>query len=64
MAKKRAPKVEAVLDPTATKPIRLELSAADHKRIERAAKERGLSKAAYARQAVLERVKADEAPQR
>ena len=42
------------------KPVRLNLSAADHDRLERCARERGLNKASYARQAVLERIKHDE----
>jgi hypothetical protein len=60
MAKKKAKPVEAVLDPTATKPIRLEMSESDHARIKRAADARGLSKAAYARQAVLQQIRRDE----
>jgi hypothetical protein len=60
MAKKRAPKVKNVPTPAADKPIRLVLSAGDHARIKRAARQRGLSLAAYARQAVLERLRADE----
>jgi hypothetical protein len=51
MAVKKEAKVSAV---------RLDLSAGDHERLERCAGERGLSKAAYARQAVLARIKADE----
>jgi hypothetical protein len=43
--------------------IRLDLSPADHKRVERAAGERGLTMASYARMAVLERLKADEGGQ-
>ncbi|MGO9470491.1 MAG: hypothetical protein ACLQVF_40885 [Isosphaeraceae bacterium] len=43
------------------RPVRLELAGADHARLERCARERGLNKASYARQAVLERIKLDEA---
>jgi hypothetical protein len=50
--------VEAM--PATAKPVRLDLSPADHERLERCAKERGLSKSSYARMAVLERIKADE----
>jgi hypothetical protein len=60
MAKKRAPKVDAVREEKVIKPIRLGLPPADHKRLERCARERGLSNASYARMAVLERIKADE----
>jgi hypothetical protein len=42
------------------KGIRLDLLPTDHKRLERAATERGLTMASYARMAVLERLKADE----
>jgi hypothetical protein len=61
MAKKKAAKVEAVQDANATMPVRLEFKLPDHERLARIAGARGLSKAAYARQAVLERMKADEA---
>jgi hypothetical protein len=61
MAKKRAKKVNAVREEKMARPVRLDLSSADHVRLERQARERGLSKSAYARQAVLERIKADEA---
>jgi hypothetical protein len=42
------------------KPIRLDLAPTDHARLERCARDRGLTKAAFARQAVLERIRADE----
>jgi hypothetical protein len=42
------------------RPVRLDLSEGDHDRLERLARERGLNKASYARQAALERMKADE----
>jgi hypothetical protein len=60
MAKKRAKKVNTVQVERSGRPVRLDLSETDHERLERAAKERGLNKASYARQAVLERIKADE----
>jgi len=41
------------------KGVRLDLSPADHKRLESAAKERGLTMASYARMAVLERLRTD-----
>jgi hypothetical protein len=58
--KKRASQVEAVQEPRVTSPVRLDLSAADHERLKRLAGQIGLSKSAYARMAVLERMKADE----
>lgn len=42
------------------RPVRLDLTDTDHERLERLARERGLNKASYARQAVLERMRADE----
>ena len=61
MAKKKAgPKVNAVQDKKVVKPVRLELSEADHVRLERCADGKGLNKASYARMAVLDRIKADE----
>lgn len=62
MAKKRKadPKVEAVAEVTVTKPVRLDLSLADHERIERSAKRFGLSKSAYVRQALFRQLEADE----
>ena len=62
MAKKKAtPKVNATAQEKETKPIRLDLVLADHERIERSAKRFGLSKSAYVRQALFERLEADEA---
>jgi hypothetical protein len=49
-----------VQDEKDARPVRLDLSAADHRRLERCARERGLSKASYARMAVLELIRADE----
>jgi hypothetical protein len=42
------------------KAVRLDLSAKDHDRLERAAEAKGLSKASYARMAVLDRLWQDE----
>jgi hypothetical protein len=61
MAKKRANKVQTVQDIRAARPVRLDLSQGDHERLQALADERGLSKSSYARMAVLERMKADEA---
>jgi hypothetical protein len=62
MAKKKAAKkMQAVQEERALKPIRLGLPPADYERLERCARERGLSLASYARQAVLAAIKADEA---
>jgi hypothetical protein len=44
----------------AVKGVRLDLSPADHKRLEKTARERGLTMASYARMALFERLKADE----
>jgi hypothetical protein len=60
MAKKRVKQVQAVKKRETAKPVRLDLSPADHARLEHCARERGLSKSSYARMAVLERLKADE----
>jgi hypothetical protein len=46
----------AVQDEKAARPVRLDLSDTDHVRLERCAQERGLSKASFARMAVLERI--------
>lgn len=61
MAKKKAArKVNITLEEPKTKPVRLDLSIADHERIERSARRFGLSKSAYVRQALFERLEADE----
>ena len=60
MARKRVSKVQAVQDDRVTKPIRLDMSTTDYQRLERCAKERGLTKASYARQAVLTQIRRDE----
>ncbi|MGP0068718.1 MAG: hypothetical protein ACLQGP_34595 [Isosphaeraceae bacterium] len=46
---------------TLVKGVRLDLSEGDHERLERCSRELGLTMASYARMAVLERLKADEA---
>jgi hypothetical protein len=66
MAKKRAEKLEvAQMEPAKVersgKPVRLDLSPVDFERLEVCAKRRGLTKASYARMAVLDLVRADEA---
>jgi hypothetical protein len=45
------------------RPVRLDLTESDHERLERAAREKGLNKASYARMAVLDRLRADEGRQ-
>jgi hypothetical protein len=59
-AKKGASRMATVQTERVVRPVRLDLSEADHERLERLARERGLNKASYARQAVLERMRADE----
>jgi hypothetical protein len=51
--------LEKTAEPT-RKAVRLDLTPTDHARLERCARDRGLNRASYARQAVLERIKADE----
>ena len=60
-AKKGVKRMSAVQTEKSARPVRLDLAEADHDRLERLARERGLNKASYARQAVLERMRADEA---
>jgi hypothetical protein len=65
MAKKPSKAMNAVktrkrLTPTLIKGVRLDLSEADHERLERCARDRGLTMASYARQAVLAAMRADE----
>jgi hypothetical protein len=50
-------------DDTDTKPVRLDLGLDDHERIERSARRLGLSKSAYVRMALFERLEADESKQ-
>lgn len=61
MAKKSPKKAIAVEPERMGRPVRLDLSETDHERLERCAREKGLNKASYARMAVLERLRADEA---
>ena len=61
MGKKRVNEVKADREEKIVKAVRLDLSPVDHKRLEDCAREKGLNKAAYARMAVLDRIKADEA---
>jgi hypothetical protein len=60
MAKRSPKKAQPVESERSGRPVRLDLSETDHERLERCARERGLNKASYARQAVLERIKTDE----
>ncbi len=60
MAKKIQKTTDAAPAEKKVKPVRLDLSSADHERLERCARARGLNLASYARMAVLERIKADE----
>jgi hypothetical protein len=61
MATKKAPKRSRISKGGApTRPVRVDFSDADHERLQGLAQARGLSKAAYARQAVLAAMKADE----
>lgn len=61
MAKKRAvKKMDAVSAEKATRPVRLDLTVADHERLERCARRYGLSKSSYVRMALFERMESDE----
>jgi uncharacterized protein YbaP (TraB family) len=64
MAKKATTKgdkmVTATQEERTVKGVRLDLSPEDHKRLERTAKQLGLTMASYARMALFERLKADE----
>jgi hypothetical protein len=63
MAKKTvkgAKQMNAVQEQRLVKGVRLDLSPADHKRLERRARERGLTMASYARMAVLDRLRHEE----
>ena len=57
MAKKATKKMT---DEKVTKPVRLDLTIEDHERLGQQADRYGLSKAAYARMALFERMEADE----
>jgi hypothetical protein len=58
MAKKQTPK--AIQEKKLLMAIRLELPIADYHRLEQQARQLGLTRASYARMAVLQRVRADE----
>jgi hypothetical protein len=61
MAKRKAAKMGATAPATKeTKPVRLDLSLADHARIEASASRYRLSKSAYVRMALFERLESDE----
>ncbi len=62
MAKKtsKGGPMEAVQEKKAVKGVRLDLTPADHRRLNKLAKERGLTMSSYARMAVFERMKDDE----
>lgn len=62
MAKKtaKAESMTTTQEKKAAKGVRLDLSPADHKRLNKLAKERGLSMSSYARMALFERMKDDE----
>jgi hypothetical protein len=45
------------------RPVRSDPTDTDHQRLEKAAREKGLNKASYARMAVLDRLRADEGRQ-
>ena len=63
MAKKQAGKKTvstSVKQAKTTKPVRLDLSPGDYERLDRCAREHGLTKSSYARRAVLKEIKADE----
>lgn len=64
MAKKKArKKVSSTQEKRATMPVRLDLPLIDYERLERCARKRGLSRASYARQAVMDWMNRDD-PQR
>jgi len=60
MARKRAKNTPATQVEQEAKRVRLDLSAVDYERLERAAKSKGLNKASFARMAVLAMIKAVE----
>jgi hypothetical protein len=61
MNAKKVSTLSPVRDANGTKHVRLEVSAADYRRLAGCARDLGLILAAYSRMAVLERIKADEA---
>jgi hypothetical protein len=60
MAKTKGEPMNAVGAKRTVKGVRLDLSPADHKRLSKLAKERGLTMSSYARMALFERMKTDE----
>ncbi len=60
MAKRTANKSRITQAQRAARPVRPDHSETDHESLILCAKERGLNKASYARQAVLEKIKSDE----
>jgi hypothetical protein len=60
MVRKRAPKVPAIQEPKAQMAVRLELPIEDYRRLEHQARKLGLTKASYARMAVMKTITADE----
>lgn len=57
MAKKRAKKVVQAKETIKAKPVRLDLSPADHERLQACADKIGLNKASFARMVVLKALK-------
>ena len=62
MARKAAKKMAATAAPEVQrmKPVRLDVKASDHQRLERQAERRGLSIAAYVRMLLLEKLEKEE----
>jgi hypothetical protein len=54
MTKRKAGSVNATQEARAAKPVRLDLAAADHDRLEKQARRRGLTKASCVRMVILE----------
>jgi hypothetical protein len=54
MAKRKAEPVNATPEAKAAKPVRLDLAAADHERLQKQARRRGLTKASCVRMVILE----------
>lgn len=59
-AKKGSSRRAVAKSAKSTWPVRVDFGEADHERLEACAKNRGLSKASYARQAILAAIRADE----
>jgi hypothetical protein len=60
MARAKVKAMSATAEKEALKAVRLQLLESDHERLEKCARRRGLNLASYARQAVLEKIRADE----